>query len=239
MYYIVTYYKVMNRIRKYKSGYQALVTPHQQYNTGFEFMLGSWTDEGLSGFRVYTYDTYYDAECRVGDSPDINWDQLIDFHKDQYYFFKREIEKVINFSSMAVDFESHLMSPKEAKDKMFDRVLKGQSRGDSSFRLVNDMNDIISYVIVNPYSANLREMELRLTKQSRLNIFRRMEKNKIIHLIGRTDIGTTYEIVLCPSIIHNWMKWKNIANVDYDEMASRLRNAIELQKTIDSTLTLR
>ena len=107
----------MNRIRKYKSGYQALTTPHQRYNTGFEFVLGSWTDEGLTGFKVYTYDNYYDAECRVGDSPDINWDQLIDFHKDQFPFFRDIIQKVINYAKMAVEFHSHLMTPNEAKDK--------------------------------------------------------------------------------------------------------------------------
>ena len=102
------------------------------------------------------------------------------------------------------------------------------------------MNDIINFKIVNPWSHNLREMEKHLTKQSRLNIFKRSEKNKVIHLIGRTDIGTTYEIMLCPSIINNWIKWKTInQGILNEELVGTLKNIILTQKTIDDNYCLR
>jgi hypothetical protein len=110
----------------------------------------------------------------------------------------------------------------------------------SGFRLIYDMNDIINYIIVNPWANNLLEMEKRLIGNYSLKIFDRIAKNGVIHLIGRTDIGTTYEILLVPSVIYNWMKWKDLnSTVPFTRQVAEFKKCVELQKLIDNTQQLR
>lgn len=241
----------MNRIRKYNNLYQVLITPTQKFNVSFDFILGSWTDPSLMGFKVLTFDNYGDAECEASKYPDINWDQLVDFHKDNFTFFRSEIKKVVDYSEMAVDYIPSLLTPEQTRNKMFDRVLMGMKYEDSDtdnpedvdsdFRLVYDMNDIISFTIINPWTHNLKEMEIHLANQSRLNLFKKINdpKSGITHMIGRTDIGTTYEIILCPSIIYNMMKWKWINNPSPKTFKLKLQNILSLQKHLDDSFRLR
>lgn len=224
----------MNRIRETTTGYEVLTTPHRKYDVGFEFMLGSWTDEGLKGFEVYEYDNYADAECEALKHPDINWEQLHEFHKDPYYLFRNIVGKVLDYSKITCNFLPNLMTPTDIKHTMMDRVLK--SRSDNSFRLAYDMNDIITFVITNPWSSNLRKIRTFLSNESRLNIYKTYETNKIIHMVGRTDIGTTYEIILCPDIIHNWVIWKRKnSNRGAENVLAELRKALTAQKLVDQT----
>jgi hypothetical protein len=235
----------MNRIRQVGKVYQTLISPHQKYDVGFEYMLGSWTDEGMMGFEVKEYNTYFDAECEATNHPDINWDQLVDYHKDSYTFLKHTIQTVLDNLTFIVRFDSKLLTPEQTKNKMFERVLEGHDRvvkknDTSGFRTVYDMNDIISFVITNPWSKNLTEIQLHLLRTERLNIFSRIEKNNIIHLIGRTELGTTYEIILIPDILYNWIKWRNAnSNLSEDRHYSSLRNCIKTQRMIDATPVLR
>jgi hypothetical protein len=225
----------MNRIRKYNNSYQVLLSPHQRYNVGFEFLLGSWTDTGLMGFEVQTVDTYNEAENIASNYPDLNWEQLVLYHKDFYTFIKKEIISVIISSNITVNIEYTLLSPQETKDILFNRVINGQIGADNIYRLVYNMNDIISIVITNPWSSNLIELERHLVKHTRLNLFSKLQKNGIIHLIGRTDIGTTYEIILLPNLINHWINWKN-KNTNH---TSSLKNILNTQKLIDNSPRLR
>lgn len=225
----------MNRIRKYNNIYQVLLSPHQRYNVGFEFLLGSWTDIGLMGFEVKTVNTYSEAEDIASNYPDINWEQLVLYHKDFYNFITNEVNDIIKNTNITVNINSKILSPQETKDKLFDRVLKGQTSTDNIFRLVYDMNDIISIVITNPWTYNLNELQKHLVTHSRLNLFNRLEKNGIMHLIGRTDIGTTYEIVLVTDLINHWIKWKNNNNNNRNV----LQNILDIQKQIDNSPILR
>jgi hypothetical protein len=235
----------MNRIRKYNNKYQVLFTPHQKYNTGFEFLLGSWTDEGLMRFEVKEFNTYTEAECVAMEHPDINWDQLVDYHKDQYIELKDHINAIIKNTSMATQFKAQLLTPEQTKNKMFDRVIKGQQllqskNSTSGYRINFEMNDIISFLITNPWTKNLREMESHLLRDDRLNIFNIIRKNSVVHLVGRTDLGTSYEIVLVPTLLDNWMDWRNINyNLPIARQLSELKNCINTQKLMDNTPVLR
>jgi hypothetical protein len=236
----------MNRIREITSGYQVLTTPHRKYDVGFEFILGSWTDEGLLGFKVHEYDNYADAECEAMRRPDISWEKLHEFHKDQYALFGDIVTKVLDFTRITSNFYPNLMSPHRIKNTMMNRVLKAQQNmnlsnlyddsADTSFRLAYDMNDIISYTIVNPWSTNLDKIESFLLAESRLNIYKSHRSNGVIHLVGRTDIGTTYEIILAPTIMYHFMLWKE---ENYDtgstRMGAELTKAIKTQRVIDRT----
>ncbi len=107
---------------------------------------------------------------------------------------------------------------------------------DTSFRLAYDMNDIISYTIVNPGSSNLKQIQNLLFNESRLNIYKSHTSNGIIHLVGRTDIGSTYEIILCPSIMYHFMLWKqDHHHCTAERMANELKKSVKLQKMIDRT----
>ncbi len=227
----------MNRIRQYNREYQVLETPHQKYNSSFEFLIGSWTDVGLSGFNVKTYDNYDDAENNAQQYPDINWNQLINYHKDNYDAIKNKLVDIINQLKMVVTFSAKLMTPMELKNIMFDRVLHGQKCGD--FRLVFDMNDIISFKITNPWMDNLRELENFLVNSSDLRLFSRYENDKLVHLIGKTSIGTTYDIILCPDIIDNLITWKKRNNVNDKTFFNSLKRVSQIQNIIDSSFCVR
>lgn len=235
----------MNRIRRVGNVYQCLTSPYRKYDTGFETLLGSWTDEAMMGFDVKTYHTYKEAENDIYDMPDINWDALVNFHKDSFLMIKQIINNSLDRSGISTDFKYHMATPEQTKNRMFDRVIKGQEimaskNTTEGFRIVYDMNDIISFVIINPWIDNLRLITDRLIKTARLNIFKKIEKECITQLIGRTDIGTTYEIILIPSIIHNWMSWRdNNRDKTKDVIDSTFRNCIRTQKLIDSTPILR
>ena len=230
----------MNRIRKYNNNYQVLLTPHQRYNISFEFLLGSWTDSCLMGFEVKTVNTYREADDIASNYPDINWEQLVLYHKDFYNFIKKEIKNVVDSSNITVNINTNLLTPLETKNILFDRVIKGQTTEDNIFRLVYNMNDIVSIVITNPWTYNLVELEKHLIKHSRLNLFSKLQRNGITHLIGRTDIGTSYEIVLVPELVNHWIHWKNNnKNLDKAIHISRLKNILNTQKLIDDSSRLR
>ena len=236
-----------NRIRQTSTGYQVLTTPHRKYDVGFEFMLGSWTDEGLLGFKVLEFDNYADAECEALRRPDISWERLHEFHKDQYSHFGDIIKKVLDYSDITTNFVPHLMPAIEIKHTMMNRVLKIQrsttderllrdDATDTSFRLAYDMNDIISYVVVNPWSSNLTKLKTLLLNETRLNIFKFHESHGIMHLVGRTDIGSTYEIILCPSIMYHWMLWKrNNPGLSAERYRQEMIKAVRSQKILDRT----
>lgn len=241
-----------SRLRRYNKEYQVLMTPHQQYNPSFEFMLGAWTDENLMGFDVVNYRDRNTALCAAHDHPDINWHQLIEYHRDNYTMLKSIIIKSLNHVKMAVNFKSHLMNTEEVKNTFFERIMKGKytdsnnngySDGGNSgnaFRLIYDMNDIISYTITNPWTSNLQELKIHLINTERLRIFDEYEKNYVTHLVGRTDIGTTYEIILVPDVINNWLDWRKLnKNIDNGAVTQTLKNAVRIQNMIDSQYKIR
>jgi hypothetical protein len=235
----------MNRIRRAGNTYQCLITPHQKYNTGIEHILGFWTDESMIGFDVKIFDNYQDAECETYGLPDIDWDALVIHHTECFGFLRDHIKQTLNRSNIACEFKHNLATPAQVKNRMFDRVLKGQymieeKQSIHGFRTVYDMNDIIGFTIINPWTQNIQELAKWLIKTDRLNIMYKIENNNSIKLVGRTEIGTTYEIVLLTSLISNWVQWKQL-NISASEnrVISSLKSCIKTQKIIDFTQVLR
>lgn len=193
----------MNRIREYNFRYQVLITPTMPYHTSFELMLGNWTDEHLRNYYILEFDNLGDAQCEAFKHPDLDWEKLVLLHQNAFYDLKNLIREVLNLHKFIGEFQPRIFSPEELKKTMFDRVMYYGKR----FTLKFNMNDIIAFHIVNPYTKNLNEISNYLENESRLRINRKFINNGVIHLIGKTDVGTTYEIGLWPTMIAQWARW--------------------------------
>jgi hypothetical protein len=228
----------MNRIREYNGKYEVLITPTQLYDTGFELLMGNWPDSNLVGFSVKQFNTLNDAMCEAYMHPDINWDKLVLFQKDNFHNLKKKIIEIIKRHQLVVDFEAKIMTPIELKDVMFDRV---KNMG-NKFSLPYYMNDIISFKLINTYSANLQTIyrilseyvELRIIKKI-TPVFNGQKAIPLIQVIGKTDNSVTYEITLMTNVVANWMKWIS-QNPQLDNITKRntFDEAIEIQSKIDN-----
>lgn len=226
----------MNRIRKYKNYWQVLYTPCWIYSPSFEILRGFWDDDKLRNYYIREFETLSDAQCEAFKMPDIEWIRMVVMHKDAFHDLKDIIKKIIYGNNYIVDFEATFMDPDMAKESMFNRVMNNGRR----FTLVNNMNDIISYHIVNPWSKNVNEIANVLQNDSRLRIIKRFTNNGVIHLVGKTEIGTTYEIGIWPTLLSQWAKWvRDNPNVNIEVKRDTLNKSLEMQKKLDSEYALR
>lgn len=202
----------MNRIRKVKEGFQVLVTPDITVSPDSAIIVGNWSDEYLRNYNVITFNNLNDAQVEAFKYPDIDWHRLVVNHQYIFNRLNNQIRKVINDNKFNVDIKSKLMDSEEFKNIMFERVLRGGER----FNLKERFNDLICFTIVNPWSDVLHRVS-KVLENHREYLHRddlRIRKKKIIDgkiicLFGQTEYGTTYEIKLIPSLLHQWCLWKN------------------------------
>ena len=227
----------MNRVRKYNNKYQTLITPYRTSNPdGFSMMLGHWTDEHLKNHRVIEFNDYDDAVEEAIKHPDVEWQRLIEFHKDIYVELYRIIKSDLEDNKLIVELQPKIMTAEELKNTIFDRVLASGKR----YTISNDLNDIIGYHIINPWTQNLREIFNILKTNQKLRITKVHTVNNVIRLIGNTSIGTTYEIVLWPTMISQWSRWVSM-NPELPEKIKKeaLEDSIKTQKLLDDSIMIR
>jgi len=230
----------MNRIRKYENKYQVLITPFGKFDyDSFPIMLGAWLDDDhLRNYHIKEFSNLDRAVEESYEYPDINWYTMIEFSKDNYAKFHGILKSTLDSSNFIVTLESHLMTPDELKEIVFDRVMKYGTR----FKLGYNLNDIFSFNVSNPWSKNLKEIQQVLNANANLKIVRNIndEETGVIHVIGKTDIGSTYEIVLYPTLVYNWVKWiSSHDDILPEQRKSTLINIMKTQKSIDNSLVLR
>lgn len=227
----------MNRVRNYNDKFQVLITPCNKFDTGFELMLGNWTDEHLKNYHIMEFPTFEQALEESNKYPNIDWMKLVNFHKDIYVKLYKIIKSELETYSFIVEFEPKLADPFELKHAMFNRVLKFGNR----FRLCYDLNDIIGYHIINPWISNLKEISKILESNDNLRISKIVnDKTGIIRLIGTTDIGTTYEIVLWTTLVANWARWVNKhEKLDEKIINDTLNNILQTQDIINKSNIIR
>jgi len=86
----------------------------------------------------------------------------------------------------------------------------------------------------------LNDLETYIVNNERLAIFQINRKNGITHLIGRTSIGTTYEILLIPNMVSHWMEWKKQhPDASSKRQIAELKNCLNIQRQIDTMPILR
>jgi hypothetical protein len=226
----------MNRIRKYNDVYQVLVTPHHRFDSGCELMLGGWNDGSLAGYSVKEYPSIDLALNEAFNHPDIDWLKLVLFHKEIYYKLHKIVKAELVNHDFIVDFEPHLMSPEELKEAFFVRILNFSQR----FRLTYNMNDLISFNIINPWSSNLKNIKKILLNNRSLRIIKVIEDTYVTRLVGETDIGTSYEIVLWTTMLAQWARWSSShPNVSEQQKEIAMKDAIVAQDNIEKTMNLR
>jgi len=200
----------MNRIRKVGNAYQVLITPDIKISPDSSLLIGNWTDEKLRNYYVLQYESLNDAQCKAYEDPDIDWYKLVLNHQHIYARLESTIRSILTDNNFNVDFRPVLMDHEALKDTMFNRVIKSGER----FNLRHNMNDIISFTIINPwfktlqsistvletYHAHLYRDDLRLRHK-------KVVDGKIIYLYGVTEFGTTYEIKLIPTLLQQWVEW--------------------------------
>ena len=226
----------MNRIRKYNNKYQVLITPTQPYNPSFEFIMGNWSDEHLRNFYILEFDTLGEAQCEAYKLPDIDWRVMVLNYKSAFHDTREIIKNVLDRERFIVDFDARYMTPDEAKNTFFNRVMNFGKR----FTLVYHMNDIIHYHITNPWTKNCLEIADKLIKEPSLRIIKKIIHSGTILLIGKTDLGTTYEIIIWPNLIAQWAKWsQENGNLPRENIQNAFKKAIDAQNKLDSQEIIR
>ena len=226
----------MNRIREYNYRYQVLITPTMPFNSSFELMLGNWTDEHLRNYYILEFDNLGDAQCEAFTHPDLDWDKLVLLHQNAYYDIQKIIKEILKSYNFIGEIQPRILSPEELKQNMFDRVMYYGKR----FTLKYKMNDIIAFHIINPFSKNLEKVSEYLENDSRLKIIRKFVNNGVIHLIGKTDVGTTYEIGLWPTMISQWARWaEENPQISNENKKYTFMESIKKQEQLDSGFEIR
>jgi hypothetical protein len=226
----------MNRIREYNYRYQVLITPTMPTNSSFELMLGNWTDEHLRNYYILEFDNLGDAQCEAFKYPDLDWEKLVLLHQHAFYDIKIIIKEILKSYNFIGEIQPRILSPEELKQNMFDRVMYYGKR----FTLKYKMNDIIAFHIINPFTKNLNKVSEYLENDARLKIIRKFVNNGVIHLIGKTAVGTTYEIGLWPTMIAQWARWaEENPQISNENKKYTFMESIKKQEQLDSGFEIR
>lgn len=186
----------MNRLRKLNNKYEVLITPHLLYQTGLELMLGNWMDKNFDGFAIEKYDDINSAAERLCNYPELNFDQLVLYHKEIYNkLYELVLLELENINEKIV-LEPILKNSKTLRDNFFERIkILG-----NDFRLLYHMTDIISFNIYVKKEILVKIITENLISNQALRIIHikknKFDDKKYIKFVGQTDIGTTYQIII-------------------------------------------
>jgi len=213
----------MNRVRSKNGIFQVLITPHHRFDAGTEMILGNWSDSYLGGYNIINTRTMEDAMIVAYSLPDINWDQIVLWHKNifskLYGIIRYEID--VNDFSNFVSMRSQILNPMQLKMLMMDRVMIHGKR----FRMGLHMNDLISYRITSMRTDTLQELSKIFFDNQALRITHSVNTGGVLRLIGKTDLSTHYEIILCTKLIEEWYN---------SDRKTNFKNILEQQQKIDS-----
>lgn len=181
-----------NRIRKYKNVFQVLITPHHHFDSGIELMLGNWMDPKFCGFRIMNFLTVREAIREASKHPDVDWDQLVLWNKDNFQKIYEIINNVLDAHNTDVKLDAKLLNSYQIKNLMFDRVMAL----DDKFRLVYHMSDIISFTLSRPKNIDRQVLSKLFSANQGLRILYKIDNKNVARLVGQTDLGLTYTIIL-------------------------------------------
>lgn len=186
----------MNRFRKFNNNYEILNFPHLTYHSGLEFVLGNWLDKNFGGFSV---ETFFDKETAVENMhkhPDFNFDQIVLFHKEIYNKLYEIIIKKLKKNSVKISFLPMLKNSRTLMNDFYDRIKILKDK----FRLIYHMTDIISFNIIVEEEQIANHIARHFIVDQELKILyvkkNQLDDTRYIKLVGKTDIGTAYQIII-------------------------------------------
>jgi len=232
----------MNRIRKINNGYQVLLTPNIKFSPDSSLMIGNWEDEELRNFQIIEFPTLQAAQCEAFKYPDIDWFKIIQNHKYIYERLKKMMKTIIDENDFMVEFVAKFMNAEEFKNVIFDRV---ENSGDR-FSLKYGACDIISFIIINPWTNNLNKIAKcfetyrnHLHRDDLRLKYKKIIDNKTILLFGHTEFGTTYEIKIMPTLLYQWSRWiKKNDNISLEQINKLYNKYLLTQDQIDNSPVL-
>ncbi len=228
----------MNRIRRSNNNFQVLCIPHQKFNVGFEFILGAWNTTAPENIQIKIFDNYADAENEAENGPDINWEQLVDFHKDSFNDIKHKLYLTQRQINMSTNFKATLLSPEKLKNAMFERTFN-KSFG-KIFGSLSETNCTFFFRVTNPWYENVIAIAKYIINIPELRIFQHKSEHKIVSLIGRTDIGTIYEILIMPDLLSHLMDWLLLHKIsDVTTIEKYINKMLPIQHVIDNSFILK
>jgi len=101
------------------------------------------------------------------------------------------------------------------------------------FNLYYNLNDIMSFDIINPWTLNLQRISDILLNIPQLNIKKVIKTPTHIKLIGINEVNNPYEIRLWTTIIYNFIYWLSINHFDKNKYFQQFKKIIKLQNKID------
>ncbi len=225
----------MNRINRYtinnKQYFDVLITPNYTSNPSFELVLGNWLDEDFNLYYVITTNSLQEAMNISWKYPDIDWERLVNMYKDNYIKLNNTLSIYLKRLNIPVIYESHILTPNEAKQIFFKRVKNHNKR----FTVYYDMNDVISFDVIVPYAKTANIIKNELIQVPELNIKKIIKTQSHIKLIGYTEFNTTYEIRIWLTLYHNFFKWLYMNNLKLDKYIDNYKKIINQQNILDNS----
>lgn len=217
----------MNRIDIIKGKYVVLITPPYFNTINCEAILDNWYDVQFSNFTLMQFDRLEDAQFEALKYPDIDWYKIVSSHVELKKTIEKNVQEVIHHGKIICDMKVTLCSPEELKKNIIQRVINTKNYLNATFGI----SDIVTVTITNSWTRNLEFIASLLFRTKKLKIFDKMNKPPSIYLFGKTDVGTTYSIVLIPTHIHNVIQWLGENNNPASDAI--FAKALEQQAQID------
>ena len=127
-------------------------------------------------------------------------DVMINNHKYDYDHLNETIKSILD--ELKIKYVVWFQSRLKTKESLYEKKY---------IRNKHQINDIIGFRIIYPWTVGLYDIASVLEKQESLHIHSKKitENQKIIYLYGKTSIDTTYEIQLWPTIIYTCFEYEH------------------------------
>lgn len=252
----------MNRIREFNNKFQVLISPTDVGSPLLERVIGGWTDQHrntgrnfhieypnnnadspinelltdaqIRNFYIVDFNTLQDAMDLAYKFPDLDWNRIVSMHQDVFPVLRDIIKDNLINNNFIVELDSHVLNPTELKETIFNRVLRKGER----FTMFYDASDVICFNIINPFTFNINSIANILKSIPELRI-KKIHKDKLcVHLIGVTDVDTTYEIRLWTTLTAQWARWIMKNHYDPNQYLHILQRLLDKQKILDDDASM-
>jgi ppGpp synthetase/RelA/SpoT-type nucleotidyltranferase len=123
-------------------------------------------------------------------------------HENDFNTVKSSLTNILNSikDKYIVWFQARLKSPESLYEKIYKR----------NYSLA-DINDIIAFRIIYPWTKSLHEIADILKTYKELYIYKTKitEQNKVIYLYGKTESNNNFEIQLWPTLIYTCFEFEH------------------------------